>query len=614
MIFTPLGTLKVAGDCYVIPIRLQSSAIYNKSLFIVNKVRNITTLFTAMKDGEGKRYLMDLAFNYKTEFEETLNQLDELLQHYFSKSNPIDNKLKRKRSKRGAVAHLMIAGISATIGGMIGYNAYKIDEVHEAIDALKSDVVTIDSQINLHSHILNTTSTQTINNAQAIVELEIAHNKTLALLREFGDSLAELRAVQRSYAIFLHMQLALTSFKEESRMLDVALDELMENYLHPFILDNNNLMDVLTDIENNSFHLLFPPEKANLRLFREVTQIEYRFSRVNGTLMIYLIVPLLSSPLYSFTTYAVTSFPMAVDPTNETDIFATVVVDHQYISISSDEHHYMLHHTLDHCKSHTDLFVCPPSTAIYASDVSSCEANMFFNRTHIQGLCNYKLKKLRQPTFQLLKGQWLYTTPKNMSLLVQCHHKEPHKILLTDRTGLLDLPESCSASALELFLPSSSMSMATEPMVMSSPFNRTDRFLASNELLSEVKLYDYVVNDLLYDTSSALEINSNILPLVQRMAVIHSEASKVPLHTDHFTYGITVIVTIILLGQLYSWFRGYACCCSRGSNYDPALYRSPLRHPATVHLRTTTDRSTDTPRPTMGMMQRLAMSAQTSEL
>ena len=109
MIFTPLGTLKVAGDCYVIPIRLQSSAIYNKSLFIVNKVRNITTLFTAMKDGEGKRYLMDLAFNYKTEFEETLNQLDELLQHYFSKSNPIDNKLKRKRSKRGAVAHLMIA-------------------------------------------------------------------------------------------------------------------------------------------------------------------------------------------------------------------------------------------------------------------------------------------------------------------------------------------------------------------------------------------------------------------------------------------------------------------------------------------------------------------------
>ena len=606
MIFTPRGKLRVAGDSYIVPIRLISSAIYAKGQLVVSKVRNITHLFSAVKDVNGKRVLMDLSNNYKEEFEETVEQLREIIHHHLSRSDHEEAKVRRKRPKRGAAAVLAAGGLIAAIGGLIGYNSVKVDNVHQVVEALKTDVITIDTQVNLHSQILNNTATQTLNNAQAVKELEQALNKTLTLLRTYGDSLAELRAVQRAHAIFLHIQLALTSFKEECRMLDVALDELMDNYLHPFIVSDAQFLNVLKDIEKNAFHPLFPPETANLRLFREVTRVEYRHSRMNGTIMIYLIIPLLSSPLYSFTTYSITSFPVAVDPLNKTDVFATAIVDHPFISISDDQRHYMLHRDLEGCKSHADLFVCPPTSAIYARDVDSCEGNMFFNRTFVPGLCNYQLKRQHQPTFQLVHDQWLYTISKNMTMLIQCPHKGPQKLPLTNSSGFLELPDSCSASAEELFLPSSSVSMASEPMVMGAPFSRTSAYLQSKELLRDVELYDEI-SEVVFNYTGVLEINTKILPLVKRMSIIHSKAQNISVSPDWFMYIISCTIALIISYLIWSWCRNSQCSCPRRKYYNQAEV-IPIEEP--VLLTTHGPRRADTPRPQMGLMQRLAVESQ----
>ena len=60
-------------------------------------------------------------------------------------------------------------------------------------------------------------------NKNSITEVGIAHNKTVAFIREISQDVIGLKVVQKAHGILLHLQLALTSFIEECRIIDEEL-------------------------------------------------------------------------------------------------------------------------------------------------------------------------------------------------------------------------------------------------------------------------------------------------------------------------------------------------------------------------------------------------------
>ena len=133
-------------------------------------------------------------------------------------------------------------------------------------------------------------------------------------------------------------------------------------------------------------------------------------ARDNGTVFFYLIVPLQSYPNIKFNTYSITVNPIAYNQTDGSadPLFITINLDNKFISVSEDNKFYMLSENLLNCKTYGHLYICPPTTAIYNSELPTCESSIFFKTDHYKNLCNYSIQRKLFPTFTLLHDKWLY--------------------------------------------------------------------------------------------------------------------------------------------------------------------------------------------------------------
>jgi len=459
----------------------------------------------------------------------------------------------------------------------------RVDGLHEILTALKDDVQVGFEEINVHTSILNMTSEQSLQNKHSIEELQLAHNRTIDFILALSTDVVGLKIIQKAQGILMHLQLALTSFIEESRIIDRALIDLFNGYVHPYVLSNDAFLKLLRSIETPNHKLLFPVTSENIKQFRDLISVTYRHTKQRGTVYFYLMVPLQSFPpinynLFSMTTYPITYDYSKINKLNSTErpsksLFLTLELEHKYFAISNDSKYYMLFKDLNHCLSFNTLYVCPPTSAIYNVELTTCESSIFFRTPEHKDLCNFKIQKKVFPTFTLLGDKWLYHIKPNISLLIRCsssaHPIDP--VVLTNATGMLRLPDTCAASGSNIHLPSSSMTMAKEPELFPHRFNRSTSYLQSSFVLKEATQLFYDDINKSYISSTAdnnFKLDSQLLPLIRKMEYIHSKAVNVPVLVDHFMYIVIAAITILFLLHLRYLRDCRRRCCGPVCTYS----------------------------------------------
>ena len=597
LVFTPVGSVVTAGNEYIIPLRLEAAEIYSAAHDLVLRVRNISSILKS-RATDDTEYVSDLANNFVEEFEVTLKALWESLHHHLATPEDFNYDRRRKthkgkgREKRGAAALGLVALGGLATGAYFGYqyNSDKVNEIHDILTGLKSDAETSFDEINLHSEILNITSSQTLENKESIEELKAAHNKTIDLIRQLMNDVLGLQVIQKAHGILIHLQLALSSFREECRLLDRALSDLFNGYIHPYVLTNDNFFSLLQSIEKPNHKLIFPISKSNIRLFREVTAVTYRYTKVNGTVFFYFMVPLQSYPPIKYNTYSITVNPIAY---NQSDgradpIFITINVQNQFISVSEDNKFYTLHSSLNNCKNYGNLYICPPTSAIYNSEMPTCESSIFFKTRHYKDLCNFSLQRKLFPSFTLLHDKWLYMIKPNMTLLIRCSNRpQPiDPVVLTNSSGILKLPDSCAATGTSLHLPSSSLSIGKTAELFSNSFNKSSSYLRSSKLLGEATgVYNTLSNMYVrQEEHNNFKINTDLIPLVRKLEIIHSKTANIPIPVDHFMYTISVAVALLFVFQVGAWLQKRDVCrpsCSRVREEATGAYC--IRRPRNNH-------------------------------
>ena len=592
LIFTPAGTLRLVGNTYIVPLRLEAPILFEAAQSLVTQVRQISGTLGNQDGDEGTKYMAQIAEKFVDEFQATLDQLLALLRHHLAHPSqpPYErrpaNRRQRVRNRRGAAVAVGLAAVGGlATGAYLGssYSAAKVDNIHEILTALKSDMISSIDEINVHSRILNITTSQAQLNENSINELSLAHNKTLLWVQALASDIIGLKSVQMAHGILIHLNLALSAFRDECRILDNALSILFGGYIHPYIMNDDALLSLLTNIESNNHKLLFTPQHNNVRLFREITAVTFRRNRANGTAIFYFLIPMLSHPVNSFDLYSIDAVPLRVTPKDKSPFFATVNTHFQYISISDDSKFYMLHTKDDimDCMSYSDFLLCPPSTAIYSAELLTCEAAIFFNKPLTQNICSFTLKNQIIPQFKLVKDKWLYSINSEMSFYVRCPHANlMEKIRLLNSSGLMQLPDSCDATSDQLQLPSTSQSVAKRPELFSHQFNRTKAVLTSSQLVDDASAV-ITGDDLFVHKLSNLNFNTELMPLLRKIKILNNNVENLPVPANQLTNLVTIITVAVVVFLVFqvARFCGAPCKTTSGCVCAPRNHRLLVASP-----------------------------------
>ena len=452
----------ITGDHYVVPFFISFHDIYDHIL----AVENVTsTIYQHVNHIVYENVWADMVYNHALAIRKKFHALHYEMQDFLVSivgSNVTHDKHARK--PRGAMN--FIGSVANTLFGTA--TQAQVDFIHKKISVLESLTEDERQKLNVHSRVLNITLADLTQVHVAITQLQRASTLTEKMLntmvtdiRKNGDAMMILEQL-------LHVHLALSTIADEHLKLRIGLQTMMETMLSPNIVTNDLLLALLKEIASKTTGLLFPPSPEFLGIHRDIIRVFRVQNDVNNKvtaargLNFYLFFPLRSNPADTFDVFGMSPLPY---PIPNSTYFMLHQPSTKYLMISESRTLYFLQNTLETCRKHDNLLICPPLGPVYTTNMESCESAVFLNSQSASSLCHKFLIKDFLPIFIKGTQDWTYAISSPLDITLKCLNKSHSNQRYTiNGTGKMQIGPGCSVHSQTFILPKYSNTIQQETL------------------------------------------------------------------------------------------------------------------------------------------------------
>ena len=290
-----------------------------------------------------------------------------------------------------------------------------------------------------------------ITNLSSIVKDVVirSHDKFKEVTRDIMWLNVTIHNQSELYMVIRQLEFALLQLTQQlSELMDaiqcILLGKVPVNILNPTTL-HNILRNVSLHLPEG-YELVAGTRAENVHLYYELVKVAI-IGNAHGIKVI-LNVPLKTASRY-FVLHKIIALPARISD----DKFAQYTLDFLYFGLDNIQRNYILFTEADlsYC-SKGSITVCPANTAIYSTQVVTCESSLFFQTADAHNLCRRKLLlHYRTPTLRRHDSVWVYHFPEQQHVTLRCWKKNAwtSRTEVLSGSGVLYNSSECSVTASE---------------------------------------------------------------------------------------------------------------------------------------------------------------------
>ena len=438
--FTPAFKLMITGRDFVVPIKVDSKDILEPLLYALNLTQEVTWSMNHMNQSYPTVHLLQRALStFNASFEKLFDDVSSYLR-------AISGKASHARYTRGALN--FVGSLANLLFGTATQE--EVNNIHNKINKLETLTENERNQLNVHTKLLNITIRDMRHIQSAIERLETAANNTFKLIRQFSLQTQELMGEMTILETTVLLQLALSDLNHDLNNLKLGLQDMMYSNVSPLIINDEVFIQLLRNASTRLSGLIFPPQPQFLSMYRDISRIYTRTQRSDVNILVfYLLVPMRGDPQDIFDVFRLHQLPVKMH-----DTFVQIQTNAKYLAVSEDRRSYILIDSVEKCKNHNNLYICPPVGPIYTQHTPVCEIALFLQKKEATNLCRKQIIQSIKPTFLKISSGWVFTVDKPTSLTMVCLSNSLQKLKQTiNGTGILSVGPSCSVHADTFTLP-----------------------------------------------------------------------------------------------------------------------------------------------------------------
>ncbi|XP_077296696.1 uncharacterized protein LOC143918628 [Arctopsyche grandis] len=290
----------------------------------------------------------------------------------------------------------------------------------------------------------------------------------------------------------------MSSIENSLRSISTAFENLLTaisfaktGVLHPTVISHQRIYDELVknihNVNQNS-ELPYPLTINNIQSLLDISSV-ISFVR-DGIVIFDVQIPMVYK--YEFTLYQYFPMPIAQDP-SKPDMFLFIQPDqkHSYLAIETFENrqHYALFKSIDNCKKLSNSrYLCRSDTIESTDEHPTCETKLLSEHTPtMPAECDVRAVHGNINIWQRISnGRWIYVQTAINRLTMNCHDKDSIQEETVIGSGIMTIPDGCSANINSLHLTPSKKNniKITLPEVFLNIWNES---CCTSDILSEIK-------------------------------------------------------------------------------------------------------------------------------
>ena len=400
-------------------------------------------------------------------------------------------------------------------------------------------------EINLHSHIINVTTTK-INNIQAIQnKLEKVVTQLNANIDNLDNFTDVLQTDLYDSNAFASLILALLQINQKVSLIKKGITTMMSGVLAPEIVDTETLQEFLAVIKKKHF-LLFDADDISLSFFYDTATVHSMYDHKSNSILFLVSFPI--NILYSQPFSLKEVSPILLE-SNIPNIFTQLDVP-KYLAINANGNYFEKQDLLD-CTKWQHVHICPLRKGLQTNQNNSCTLSKINNIKPSAAVCNTRLIKVQQPIFTLHDNYWYYASTVNFTLHIHCldiyYESWTHVDNVTIMgTGRIKINHGCVASSEHIYLK------ATAKSIYSEARNVTfEQEPLPVKILEELNNKSIGKNINLTDLLINVGDNTNLDDLTSRLAIldnfkdrqnIESNVNKYLIYTSFFLSLLSICI------------------------------------------------------------------------
>ncbi|XP_077297363.1 uncharacterized protein LOC143919055 [Arctopsyche grandis] len=277
-----------------------------------------------------------------------------------------------------------------------------------------------------------------------------------------------------------------TAFKD----LLTAISLAKKDVLHTAVISHQRIYDELVknihNVNQNS-ELPYPLTINHIQSLLDISSV-ISFVR-DGIVIFALRIPLVLK--YEFTLYQYFPMPIAQDP-SKPDMFLFIQPDqkHSYLAISTfDKLSYALFKSIDNCKKLSNArYLCRSDRIVSTVKYPICETKLLSEHTPtMPAECDVRAVHGNINIWHKISNdRWIYVQTAINRLTMNCHDKDSAQEETVIGSGIMTIPDGCSANVDSFHLTSSKIDDITIPLPKVY-LNIWNDSCCTSDILSEIK-------------------------------------------------------------------------------------------------------------------------------
>lgn len=329
--------------------------------------------------------------------------------------------------------------------GLVDDNAYQqiqksiktnSEKNDKTLNIMKKQVKLVQSTIN---QISNTSSTISKN----FLRIQNEYNEIIWKINLKYNNMIEIEISQQLINYLINFNMLLTEFIFETEEMIDSLILAKHNILHPIILKNSELFDILKSIQQTLPITQVLP--VDLSMESAIDDL-LKLIKIKTRFMDYQVLFIITFPLYDPTEYTLFRlWTMPVEITNFQFIF--IKPQNPYLAVSKDHQHFITLTELEvkDCAGIANEKSCFLQMPIFTKDYQICEIQIFnsVNLTELPKQCIVEHQIFNDSYFKKLNNcnDFIYWVSKITTTTLVCPHVTTHHFL--KGAGILTIPDTC---------------------------------------------------------------------------------------------------------------------------------------------------------------------------
>ncbi|XP_077297176.1 uncharacterized protein LOC143918931 isoform X1 [Arctopsyche grandis] len=330
----------------------------------------------------------------------------------------------------------------------------------------------------------------------------------------------------------------------------ISINFAKKDILHTAVISHQRIYDELSkniyDVSQNS-ELPYPPKLEYIQSLMDLSKV---ISFVEDGIIVFVLrIPLVKKN--EFILYKYLPMPIAEDP-SKPDLFLFIQPDpkHSHLAMSTDKLSYTYVDSIKDCKTLSkDKYLCESETIASTGFLPTCETKLLTEYTPaIPEECDVRVIYGSLNVWHKISNRrWIYVLTATNRMTMDCHGKDPTEENVMG-SGILTIPDDCSAHTNSLQLDSSTSGDGTLPIPKSylNIWNdiccTSEKFAKIKDTVKPARLLKADLIDLKDSSYEVNQIKSNNLTVYICSALV---------------VGVVLILLIIL--AIYK-FRSYLKC------------------------------------------------------